>query len=271
MVMKHVPELYFDGQFIDVLRPNHDDGVQWFQRYFQWEVIRREDWKADPRCTDGIMTQMNYGTWLISYQAPEQLPHHYADRGEVESNVRLCFRVHDLKHMHRTLTDDGVQVTPIYSGPKTVYCDVWATDEKFRITLQEDHTVPPGEVHPSWVRLGVSDLNQAIRWYQQHMGMSLAERDDSEGFAVMSLQLNHSVGNSLWVLERVEDEASIGRADGQVQPYCWIKKREDFFKYHEYLQANGIETSEIGGFMDRGMVSFHFYDPDGNRLNISSM
>ena len=53
---------------------------------------------------------------------------------------------------------------------------------------------------------------------------------------------------------------SVGLREGKILEIerSWIKKREDFFKYHEYLQANGIETSEIGGFMDRGMVSFHF-------------
>lgn len=59
--------------------------------------------------------------------------------------------------------------------------------------------------------------------------------------------------------------------DGQVQPVCWIKSRDDFFRYHEQLKALGVDTSEVGGFLNRGMVSFHFYDPDGNRFNVSSM
>lgn len=268
---KRVPELYYDGQFIDVLWDNHSHAVKWFEKYFHWNVTMNENWKVDPRCTEGIMTQMNYGTWLITYLIATRLPHHYADRGTVESNVRLCFRVHDLNEMHRILSDDGIRVSPTYAGPRTSYFDVWATAEGIRLTLQEDPSVPQGKVHPSWVRMGVSHLDQSIQWYQQHMGMKLVEQDEEGGFAIMSLKLNHSDGDSLWVLEKMGEDAYKGRVDSQVQPYCWIKDRDDFFNYHQYLNDSGIDTSEVGGFVTKGMVSFHFYDPDGNRLNISSM
>ena len=65
--------------------------------------------------------------------------------------------------------------------------------------------------------------------------------------------------------------ASTEKANGQVQPVCWIKSREEFFQYNERLRSTGVETSEVGGFVERGMVGFHFYDPDGNRFNVSSM
>ena len=77
---------------------------------------------------------------------------------------------------------------------------------------------------------------------------------------------------SLWVLERLPEGAPHRQAQrtGSARK-AWIKSRDDFFKYHEHLKSIGVDTSEIGGFVARGMVSFHFYDPDGNRFNVSSM
>lgn len=266
---REVPALYFDGQYVDTLWENHDQVINWLEKYFSWQVIRKENWKVDPACRDGKMTQMNFGTWLISYLSDARLPHHYADRN-VESNIRLCFRVHQLQDIHRRLSDDGGRVSSLYQGPKTNYFDVWITAEEIRLTLQEDHSVQPGKVAPSWIRVGVSRLDDAISWYEQHMGMKLNERDAEGRYAIMSLRLNHSEGDSLWVLEQTIAEP-MGNVDGQVQPICWVQDREQFFKYHQYLQNNGIETSEIGGFLTKGLVGFHFYDQDGNRMNISSM
>lgn len=271
MTMTSVPNLYFDGQFIDILWDNYDNCVNWFEKYFKWEVIRQENWIVDPRCYEGKMTEMNYGTWLISYLTNFRLPHHYAERGTVESNIRLCFRIGDFEKIHKLFLDEGLRLSSIYAGPKARYFDVWATAEGIRLTLQEDLTVPQFELQPSWIRIGVSNIDDSITWYEQHMGMKLLERDPRGNYVIMALKLNHSDEDSIWVIERKPEESYTGRVDGQVQPVCWIKDREDFFKYHQYLIENGIETSEIGGFLTRGMVSFHFYDIDGNRMNVSSM
>lgn len=266
-----VPELYFDGQRVDVLWDNYDNAIAWFKQYFGWDVKMREAWKVDPSCREGWMTQMNHGTWMVTYLADVKLPHHHADRGGAEANVRLCFRVQDLEKLREAFQADGIRVSDIYDGPKTRYFDVWATAEGIRLTLQEDADVAEG-VHPSWVRIGVRDLEQAIKWQQNVTGMRLLERDPQGRFAVMALGLNHAEGeDSLWVLEQLPEDAHTGKVNGQVQPVCWVKSRDAFFKYHHYLKSIGVDTSEIGGFVARGMVGFHFYDPDGNRFNISSM
>ena len=267
-----VPELHFDGQFIDVLWDNYDNAIDWFETYFNWSVSRREAWKVDPACVEGFMTQMNYGTWLVTYLTESRLPHHYADRGTAEAHVRLCFRVRDLDERHEVFSADGVRVSPIYDGPKARYFDVWATPEGIRLTLQEDQSLPDSSVYPSWIRIGVRDVAESIKWHESVTGMRLVERDPDDRFAVMALKLNHAEDqDSLWVLERLPEGAHTDKRNGQVQPVSWFKSREDFFKYHERLRSIGVDTSEIGGFVERGMVSFHFYDPDGNRFNVSSM
>lgn len=267
-----VPVLYFDGQIIDVLWDNHDNVITWFGNHFSWKVQRNESWKVDPRCIQGRMTSMNWGTWMVSYITNARLPHHYAERGTVEPNIRLCFRVKDLEMKHNSLIEDGVRVSTIYNGPgNTRYFDLWATSEGIRMTLQEDLSLHIDELLPSWVRIGVSNLHESIQWYQEYMGMSLVADVTNQGYALMNLKLNHQEDDSLWVIEQLPTDVYRGKVDGQVQARCWIKNRDEFFKYRQYLMGCGIETSEVGGFTTRGMVSFHFYDLDGNRLNVSSM
>jgi catechol 2,3-dioxygenase-like lactoylglutathione lyase family enzyme len=47
--------------------------------------------------------------------------------------------------------------------------------------------------------------------------------------------------------------------------YFQVKKQEDFFEAHRWLKEQGIEVSDVVGTRWQG---FHFYDPDGNRLNV---
>ncbi|WP_239614583.1 VOC family protein [Cohnella mopanensis] len=268
-----VPTLYFDGSFIDVLWDNHDAAVSWFQKHLGWDVQRQELWKPDPRCTHGKMTQMNWGTWLVSSLSNERLPHHYTERGTIDPNVRLCWRVRNLKELHRNYQNSGIRVTDIHSGPGlTHYFDFWATNEGIRLTAQEDSSVDSDGFFPSWNRIGVRDLDKSVEWYNHHLGMEVDADYREHGYVIMKLKLNHQPeGHSLWVLEQLSEEAASGKVDGPVRLSCWVKEREDFFNYHRYLINSRIDTSEIGGFLTRGMVSFHFYDLDGNRLNISSM
>ncbi|MFF2015744.1 VOC family protein [Paenibacillus sp. NPDC058177] len=268
-----VPKLHFDGSTVDVLWDNHEEAIHWFEKFMSWEVGQKENWKPDPRCTEGKMTRMNWGTWLISSLSSVRLPHHFAERGTVESNIRLCWRTRNLKQLHSHYKSNGVRVTDIYKGPGgTTYFDFWATYEGIRFTAQEDKQIQEQGIVPSWIRLGVSDLEKSIQWYRNYLGMEMENDLSKDGYVIMSLQLNHQRDQkSLWVLEQLTEDAYIGKVDGPVRPICWVTDREDFFNYHTFLSDSGIETSDIGGFITRGMVSFHAYDPDGNRLNFSSM
>lgn len=249
-----IPDLHFDGQFIHVLWDNYQNAIAWFEEYFGWSVLRREDWKVDPACSVGAMAQMEHGTWLVTYLTETRLAHHFSERGTVESHVRTCFRVRDLAARHERLLADGVRMSPIYDGPKARYFDVWATPEGIRLTLQEDETLEDDGVHPSWVRIGVRDVTEAIRWYESVTGMRLVERENNDRFAIMALKLNHAADqDSLWVLEQLPDGANTDRRSGQVQPVCWIRSRNEFFAYHKHLRSSGVETSEIGGFVERGI------------------
>lgn len=269
---EEAPPLLYDGAGIDVLMGNHEEAIRWFERYCGWKTERKESWKPDPRALEGRMTHMGWGTWLVSALSETKLPHHYADRGTLGGHVRWCWKVGDLDRLAETFKQDGVRAGGIYRDPMGVRSlDCWATSEGIRITVQEDRDVDPAAFVPSYVRIGVRRLDSAIEWYRTYMGMKLAERKDDEGYALLSLGVNHRKDDvSLWVLEQLSDPTPRANMDPPVRPYCFIASRERFFAYHAQLRSAGVETSDIGGFAERGLVAFHFYDPDGNRMNVSS-
>jgi hypothetical protein len=91
-----VPRLLYDGTGIDILWDNHDDTVNWFADNLGWKVQQQERWKPDPRATEGRMTHMGWGTWLVSALTDRRLPHHFAERGTGDSRVRWCWKIGDL-------------------------------------------------------------------------------------------------------------------------------------------------------------------------------
>jgi len=266
-----IPDLYFDGQFIDVLWDNLDETVNWFSSNFNWKIKVNENWKVDPRCTQGRMVQLDCGTWLVSYLTADKLPHHFADRGTVQSNIKLCFKVKNIGALYNKFASNGIRLSSLYNGPVSQYFDMWITTEGIRLTIQEDPSLLTDEIYPSWVRIGVNDLEESITWYETYVGMKVVEYNKENNYVIMRLKMNHTEEDSLWILEQLEQKSTIHYINDQVQPYCWIQSRDDFFKYHQLLKAQGIKVSEIGGFISAGMVSFHFYDPSGNRFNVSSM
>jgi catechol-2,3-dioxygenase len=170
------------------------------------------------------------------------------------------------------LKESNIRVTDIYRGPGGLrYFDFWATAECIRLTAQEDPAGSSSVFEPSWTRIGVSNLKSATAWYHQNVGMLTVEVNEKEGYAIMSLGVNHKPDNvSLWVLEQLPIDIRPEKIDASVRPYGFVESRHDFFTYHQNLRSRGIDVSEIGGFMEKGLVAFHFYDPDGNRLNIMS-
>ncbi|KRE24902.1 VOC family protein [Paenibacillus sp. Soil522] len=266
-----VPELFYDGGEIDILWDNHDQAIAWYETFMGWEVKRKESWWPDERVQSGKMAHLGYGTWLNSVLTMQQLPFHYAQRGSIDPHIRWCWRTGNLQKSHAFFNESGVRITEIYFGPDgRQYFDFWATTEGTRLTAEADDTIKSNGFKPSCTRIGVSDLRLASKWYSEFVGMRLVEDHSEEGYVLMSLNENHSkTGRSIWILEKLPSNSYKGKIDGAIRPLTLIKKREDFFAYHQFLRDNGVECGDVGGFLQKGRVLFHFYDADGNRFNVS--
>lgn len=266
-----IPELFYDGGEIDVLWDNHDLAIEWYVAFMGWEVRRKEWWWPDQRIQNGRMTHLGYGTWLNSVMTSQKLPFHYAERGSVEPHLRWCWRTKNLQKAHNHFTENGIRVTDLYLGPDgRQYFDFWSTAEGTRLTAREDNTIKSKGFKPSFTRIGVRDLRVASKWYQEFVGMKVNEDHIEDGYLYMSLSDNFSDTNrATWMLEQLPSDVYTGKINGPVRPLTLIKKRQDFFDYHQYLRDNGVECGDVGGHLDQGRVLFHFYDIDGNRFNVT--
>lgn len=265
-----IPALSYDGGEIDVLWDYHEEAILWYEKQMGWMVKRKEWWMPDPRIQRGRMTHMGYGTWLNSVVTEKRLPFHFAVRGSVEPNLRWCWRT---KHLHKVrdrLSESGIRVTDIYRTPDgQELFDFWATAEGTRLTAEGDDSISTSGFRPSAIRIGVKSIKQAAEWYCEYVGMVIAEDHAEDGYCIMALQeVMKPKEKMYWILEQLPDGAYTDQIDGPIRPLMLVRKREEFFNYNRFLVDNGIHRGEFGGYAESGRVLFHFYDPDGNRLNV---
>lgn len=269
-----VPKLLMDGGSIDISYDNHENAAKWFQAYMGLNIEQVEDWTPDPRVLQGKMTHLGWGLWLDSYLSEESLPYHFADRGAIAPQVRWCWKIRDLMQAHAFLMKNGVRVTEIYRGPEGYdYFDFWATDEEIRLTAQGDPSMEAdGFADSGCIRVGVRNLLEAVKWYTYYLGLDVISMNNDERYAVLRMGMNYDPdGSYTYILEEIATDNFTGKIDGAVRVRHYVESREQFFEYHKFLKAEGIEPGDFGGYTVQGVAYFHFYDPDGNRINVSNL
>jgi len=143
------------------------------------------------------------------------------------------------------------------------------------LTAVEDSELPDNSPRYSdgFIRIGVSDLDASVRWYQKFLGFSFAnEQIDGDWVEMTTLCVENVNGQRVTpiskkysiFLEKLVVANINGRVDGPARHYFLIEDKEQFEQYHRTLCNNGVIVSPI----TQGFGSFHFYDPDGNRLNV---
>lgn len=114
-------------------------------------------------------------------------------------------------------------------------------------------------LHLQIIELPVKNVEASVKWYTEMFGC-----------LIMGLQAKMRAKEKMfWILEKLPNDAFTEEIDGPIRPLVLIKNRDAFFTYHRFLTENGIKCGDIGGFVEKGRVLFHFYDLDGNRFNVS--
>jgi catechol 2,3-dioxygenase-like lactoylglutathione lyase family enzyme/predicted enzyme related to lactoylglutathione lyase len=176
-----------------------------------------------------------------------------------ESPVRLCLACPNLEATHAALTADGVRVTWIVidelTGNSFDFYDLEGTRLTAVATPSEATDARfTGYASP---RIGVSDLNASVDWYSHNVGMAASNDEPSDHRALMTM------GDYLpiWLEEKSADSFS-GRTDAYARPYFLTL---DIDEAHAWAAEQGFDPSPISG---EKLRVFHFWDPDGNAINI---
>lgn len=259
-----IPSFKFDGGFIMVPWDQFDEAVEWYREKMGWKWIGTGDGPVGRKAFFKMP-----GTGQANLKSFESELDHFTSTEYSEGNCRFCFRTANLERTLEYFDNQGIVCTAPRKMPDaTRSADILAFGN-VRLSLSEDKKLegkfPESRViqyaaKPLW--LGVSNLEASMNWYERICGWERSKKNfQDKGFALM-----RETWDFVW-LEKVNIEQPAKKANPGARLYFRIKKQEDLYKTNEWLKGQGIEVSEIIGERWKG---FHFYDPDGNRLNVWS-
>jgi catechol 2,3-dioxygenase-like lactoylglutathione lyase family enzyme len=112
------------------------------------------------------------------------------------------------------------------------------------------------QVH--YIRIPVKDVKQSAHWYKDVLGLQLVNMAEE----LAALKVNE--GPFLLILIPTEDETFTHFTVNQEQEFSIGFTSPELAKFHQHLLDHKVKVDEIKE--DAGHAFFHFYDPDGNKL-----
>ncbi len=252
-----------------------EDGVNWYSKHMRWKCL---DQVVTPVGKKAFFKMPRLGVvTLKSFEADFE---HFQSESSFEGHTRVGFEVVNLKETLAYFEREGIKISEVTELPTgQLSFDIYGF-ENARITAVHNPDLegqfPEARItgfSDVNVRIGVRDVNQSAAWYQENLGLKLVKQYDQD-YAHLQvedaydwIQLSEVFYDNIW-LERLED-ASFEKGNPSVRNYFDIRP-ELFYETYNQLKSKGLEPSEIAGNPTAGWAGFHFFDLDGNRINVWS-
>lgn len=114
------------------------------------------------------------------------------------------------------------------------------------------------QVH--YIRIPVKDLGLSVQWYRDVLGLQL--KNHTEELAIFKV----NEGPFLLILVPTEDETFAHFTIDHKQEFSIGFTSPDLFKFHQHLIDHQVKVEDIEE--DNGHAFSHFYDPNGNKLQV---
>lgn len=114
------------------------------------------------------------------------------------------------------------------------------------------------QVH--YIRIPVKDVELSAQWYRDILGFQLL--NITEELAILKV----NEGPFLLILVPTEDETFAHFTIDNEQEFSIGFTSPELSKFHQHLLDNQVKVEEIKE--DNGHAFFHFYDPNGNKLQV---
>ncbi|MGG3564975.1 VOC family protein [Neobacillus rhizosphaerae] len=115
------------------------------------------------------------------------------------------------------------------------------------------------QVH--YIRIPVKDLEQSAQWYRDVLGLQLLTITE-DPFAIFKV----NEGTFLLILVPTEDETFAHFTIDNEQAFSIGFTSPELPQFHQHLIDNQVKVEDIKD--DNGHAYFHFYDPNGNKLQV---
>ena len=112
------------------------------------------------------------------------------------------------------------------------------------------------QVH--YIRIPVKNVEQSAQWYRDMLGLQLLNVTEE----LAAIKVNE--GPFLLILIPTEDETFSHFTVNQEQEFSIGFTSPKLAEFHQHLKDHKVKVDEIKE--DNGHAFFHFYDPDGNKL-----
>jgi catechol 2,3-dioxygenase-like lactoylglutathione lyase family enzyme len=116
------------------------------------------------------------------------------------------------------------------------------------------------QINMSYQYIPVSNLQQAAEWFTEHLGFKLALEDP------ICLELRTETGVRIFLIPNDEGRVTsqMNYSNG-VQASYGFTVSDDIPSLYQQFKDKGIE---VGKLTDYQGLSFKFYDPDGNTIEL---
>lgn len=115
------------------------------------------------------------------------------------------------------------------------------------------------QVH--YIRIPVKDLEQSAQWYRDVLGFQLLNITD-DPLAIFKV----NEGAFLLILVPTDDETFAHFTINNESAFSIGFTSPELSKFHQHLINNQVKVEDIQE--DNGHAYFHFYDPNGNKLQV---
>ncbi|TLS36179.1 VOC family protein [Pseudalkalibacillus caeni] len=115
------------------------------------------------------------------------------------------------------------------------------------------------QVH--YIRIPVRDLEQSSKWYRDVLGLQLLTITD-DPFAIMKV----NEGSFLLILVPTEDETFVHFTVENEPAFSLGFTSPDLLGFRQHLLDNDVKVEDIKE--DNGHSYFHFFDLNGNKLQV---
>lgn len=115
------------------------------------------------------------------------------------------------------------------------------------------------QVH--YIRIPVRDLNQSAHWYRDVLGLQLLSITE-DPYAIIKV----NEGPFLLILVPSEDETFAHFTINNESAFSIGFTSPDLSGFHQHLIDNGVKVEDI--IEDNEHAYFHFFDPNGNKLQV---
>jgi catechol 2,3-dioxygenase-like lactoylglutathione lyase family enzyme len=115
------------------------------------------------------------------------------------------------------------------------------------------------QVH--YIRIPVKDLEQSAQWYRDVLGLKLLTVTD-DPFAIIKV----NEGPFLLILVPTDDETFAHFTINNESAFSIGFTSPELSKFHQHLINHQVKVEDIQE--DNGHAYFHFYDPNGNKLQV---